>query len=277
MNTASIKESVKKLVKRILRIKAVNNALHKAKHYHQQYQNWLFQTKLVHVDRHKYLRYRLGGTCTEEEIAYAIETSPQNAIGEARTNKLIRRCIWRHSLLTAGLSALAAIASNTYVQIVMMLFDLVQFQLMTYIVVQKLLYLHGYHDIRTKDGKQMCKATVMMSAISLLMIGRHKVGNMMKKLAKSAAKKAIRAYTKVGGRVILTNIIRQSFKWLGISATRDTIAISTTIAIGALCATLAGIISFWLFYPMCNRLNRNMKDNDVDTIYSKIKEDVELS
>lgn len=82
MNTASIKESVKKLVKRILRIKAVNNALHKAKHYHQQYQNWLFQTKLVHVDRHKYLRYRLGGTCTEEEIAYAIETSPQKAIGE---------------------------------------------------------------------------------------------------------------------------------------------------------------------------------------------------
>ena len=275
MGLATLKEKMKQTVKQLLQIKAVKKVLNKAKHYHRIFQEWLFQSKLVHVDRKKYLRYRLKGVCTPEEIEAAIETSPIAAIGKERTNKLIRRCIWKHSLFTAALSALAAISSNTYIQIVSIVFDLLQFQLMTYLVVQKLLYLHGYHDLRDKDGKQMRKAAIMMSAISLLMIGRHRVGNMMKKLAKSAAKKAIRAYTRVGGRVILTNFIRQAFKWLGISATRDTITMSATITIGIMCAILAGIISFWLFYPMCNRLNRNMTSQDLDTISKKIKEDIE--
>lgn len=276
MGRAKLKDKMKQLAKRLLQIKVVKAVLSKVKNYHQRYLDWLFQTKLVHVDRHKYLRHRLKGYCTEEEIENAIATSPRAAIGEERTNKLIKRCIWKHSLMTATLSALAAISSNTYVQIGSILFDLIQFQLMTYIVVQKLLYLHGYHDLRDKSGKRMRKTAIMMSAISLLMIGRHRVGNMMKKLAKSAAKKAVRAYTKVGGRVILTNLIRQGFKWLGISATRDTITLSATIAIGALCAVLAGTISFWLFYPMCNRLNRNMTNQDIDTINNKIREDIEL-
>ena len=158
-------------------------------------------------------------------------------------------------------------------QIILIVFDIIQFQIMTYIVVQKLLYLHGYHDLRNSKGQLCERATVMISAISLLMVGRHKVGNAIKKLAKSAAKKAVRTYTKVGGRVILTNLLRQGFKWLGISATRDTINLSASITIALMCAILAAIISFWLFYPMCNRLNRKIKANGVDTISDKIRED----
>ncbi len=272
MGIATALKVPKSYAKHLLNNKHVKKYLKIAKDLMDRYHNWLFQTPLVRVEREKYLKRRLDD-CTPEEIEAAIATTPLEAIGEEHTNKEIKRCILRHSFTTALFSALAAVASDTYVQIALIVFDILQFQLMTYIVVQKLLYLHGYHDLRDNKG-QLCKrAAVMISAISLLMVGRHKVGNAMKKLAKSAAKKAIRAYTKVGGRVILTNLLRQGFKWLGISVTRDTINLSATVTIALLCAILAGTISFWLFYPMCNRLNRKIKENGVDTISNKIREE----
>ena len=272
MGIATALKAPKNLAKRLLNNKYVKKCLRSAKKLMDRYHDWLFQTRLVYVDREKYLRRRLG-EYTPEEIEKAIATSPTDAIGEENTKKVIKRCILRHSIFTALLSAAAAVASDTYMQIILIVFDIIQFQIMTYIVVQKLLYLHGYHDLRNSKG-QLCEhATVMISAISLLMVGRHKVGNAIKKLAKSAAKKAVRTYTKVGGRVILTNLLRQGFKWLGISATRDTINLSASITIALMCAILAAIISFWLFYPMCNRLNRKIKANGVDTISDKIRED----
>lgn len=272
MGLAAIKDGVKGLIKHIFKNKYVKKSLHFAKNLMERYHNWLFQTRLVHVDREKYLRRRLND-CPPEEIEAAIATTPLKAIGEDHTNKEIKRCILRHSVTTALLSAIAATATNTLLQIALMVFDVLQFQIMTYIVVQKLLYLHGYHDLRDKKG-QLCKrATVMISAISVLMVGRHKLGNTIKKLAKSAVKKAIRAYTQVGGRVILTNLLRQGFKWLGISVTRDTLNLSATVTIALLCATLAAIISFWLFYPMCNRLNRKINENGVDSISNIIREE----
>ncbi|MCR5570100.1 MAG: hypothetical protein K6G31_12630 [Paludibacteraceae bacterium] len=272
MGIATALKAPKNLAKRLLNNKYVKKCLRSAKKLMDRYHDWLFQTRLVYVDREKYLRRRLG-EYTPEEIEKAIATSPTDAIGEENTNKVIKRCILRHSIFTALLSAAAAVASDTYMQIILIVFDIIQFQIMTYIVVQKLLYLHGYHDLRNSKGQLCERATVMISAISLLMVGRHKVGNAIKKLAKSAAKKAIRTYTKVGGRVILTNLLRQGFKWLGISATRDTINLSASITIALMCAILADIISFWLFYPMCNRLNRKIKANGVDTISDKIRED----
>ena len=272
MGIAAATKVAKNLVKRLLRNKYTDKFLYLARKTIDRYHNWLFQTPLVYVDRKKYLKRRLKG-CMPEEIENAIATTPIKAIGEERTNKIIGRCILRHSLFTAALSAAAAVASDTYIQITLIVFDIVQFQLMTYIVVQKLLYLHGYHDLRDNKG-QLCKrATVMISAVSLLMVGRHKVGNAIKKIAKSAAKKAVRAYTKVGGRVILTNLLRQGFKWCGVSVTRDTINLSATITIALLCAVLAALISFWLFYPMCKRLNRTIMANGLDTISNRIRED----
>ena len=272
MGIATALKAPKNLAKRLLNNKYVKKCLRSAKKLMDRYHDWLFQTRLVDVDREKYLRRRLG-EYTPEEIEKAIATSPTDAIGEENTKKVIKRCILRHSIFTALLSAAAAVASDTYMQIILIVFDIIQFQIMTYIVVQKLLYLHGYHDLRNSKGQLCERATVMISAISLLMVGRHKVGNAIKKLAKSAAKKAVRTYTKVGGRVILTNLLRQGFKWLGISATRDTINLSASITIALMCAILAAIISFWLFYPMCNRLNRKIKANGVDTISDKIRED----
>lgn len=272
MGIVTALKAPKNLAKRLLNNKYVKKCLRSAKKLMDRYHDWLFQTRLVYVDREKYLRRRLG-EYTPEEIEKAIATSPTDAIGEENTKKVIKRCILRHSIFTALLSAAAAVASDTYMQIILIVFDIIQFQIMTYIVVQKLLYLHGYHDLRNSKGQLCERATVMISAISLLMVGRHKVGNAIKKLAKSAAKKAVRTYTKVGGRVILTNLLRQGFKWLGISATRDTINLSASITIALMCAILAAIISFWLFYPMCNRLNRKIKANGVDTISDKIRED----
>lgn len=272
MGIATALKAPKNLAKRLLNNKYVKKCLRSAKKLMDRYHDWLFQTRLVYVDREKYLRRRLG-EYTPEEIEKAIATSPTDAIGEENTKRVIKRCILRHSIFTALLSAAAAVASDTYMQIILIVFDIIQFQIMTYIVVQKLLYLHGYHDLRNSKGQLCERATVMISAISLLMVGRHKVGNAIKKLAKSAAKKAVRTYTKVGGRVILTNLLRQGFKWLGISATRDTINLSASITIALMCAILAAIISFWLFYPMCNRLNRKIKANGVDTISDKIRED----
>ena len=271
MGIATALKAPKNLAKRLLNNKYVKKCLRSAKKLMDRYHDWLFQTRLVYVDREKYLRRRLG-EYTPEEIEKAIATSPTDAIGEENTKKVIKRCILRHSIFTALLSAAAAVASDTYMQIILIVFDIIQFQIMTYIVVQKLLYLHGYHDLRNSKGQLCERATVMISAISLLMVGRHKVGNAIKKLAKSAAKKAVRTYTKVGGRVILTNLLRQGFKWLGISATRDTINLSASITIALMCAILAAIISFWLFYPMCNRLNRKIKANGVDTISDKIRD-----
>ena len=56
-------------------------------------------------------------------------------------------------------------------------------------------------------------------------------------------------------------LMRQILKWFGITLTKDVVETSLNLLMALGCATVAGLISYWLFVPMAKRLENELIDS----------------
>lgn len=211
-----------------------------------------FKLPFVCIDKHTYLTQKLGRQCSRKQLEEAIATTPVAVLGIETIHRIARKTILKHALLTSVLSFFAAIPYNIYVEMFLLALDLIQFQIMVFIIAQKLMYLYGYSPVTEEDRE---KAMGVMLTVSAIMIGSHRVTHTLKSVTGSAARKIVlQASTRAGNRILAINFIRQACKWMGIEVTKNTIILSFNIIIDICCCLISGLISFWLIYPMCNRL-----------------------
>ncbi len=222
-------------------------------------QSLAFKIPFVRVDAKDYLTNKLGSLCTPEELELAIKGNPVEVIGKDTIHKIARKAIWKHALATATISFILAIPCNFYIEMGLLIIDVVQFQLVVFIIAQKLMYLYG-KKMDKKDGDQ-CNAVPTLLVVSAIMIGGNRITHTLKSVTGSAARKIVlQASTRAGNRILAINFIRQTFKWCGIEVTKNTVVLSFTIIIDFLCCLISGLISFWLIYPMCNRLVKHFEE-----------------
>ena len=221
-----------------------------------------FKLPFVKIDKTAYLRHTLKEVCSTAEIEQAIATSPIEVLGEAKTHKIVRRCIWKHALFTCTLSALAVAPNNSTAQWALLPLDLIQFQLTVYIVAQKLMHLYG-HSTKRGGFLGAGEAAVVIATVSAVMIGTHRISQTMKSAVGATARRTVlHIGTRAGNRLIAVKFIQQLLKWLGIEVTKSTLVISLEYIISALCMSISAIVTFWLIYPMCNRLVEYLKEKN---------------
>lgn len=214
-----------------------------------------FHLPFVRVNRHEFLLRNLRGVCTDEERVKCLEKSPAQVLPKETVHKIAYRCIMRHALLTAVLSALSALPSNYVILFIALVCDLIQFQLLVFILAQKLYYLYRHDNLHTADADMKANVAKVINMASAIMIGAHRLSQTMKSASGVLAKQAVIRFSEYrGGRVILTNIIRQVCKWLGVQSTRTFMTLVIEYTVVAICAIISGLISFWLMWPMGKRL-----------------------
>ncbi len=225
-------------------------------------QTQAFKLPFVRVDKEKYLTKALQGHCTPAELEQAIATSPLAVLGKEKIHKIGKRSIWKHALFTSTLSALAVAPSNEYLQWFLLVLDLIQFQLVVYIVAQKLLFLYGY-KIENKCAEASGKAAIIIATVSAVMIGTHRISQTMKSAVGATARRAVLQITaRTGNRLIAIKFIQQLLKWFGIEVTKNTLIISLEFIVSTVCICISGLVSFWLIYPMCNRLVKHLESDE---------------
>jgi methylmalonyl-CoA mutase cobalamin-binding subunit len=95
------------------------------------------------------------------------------------------------------------------------------------------------------------------------MIGTHRISQTMKSAVGATARRTVlHIGTRAGNRLIAVKFIQQLLKWLGIEVTKSTLVISLEYIISALCMSISAIVTFWLIYPMCNRLVEYLKEKN---------------
>lgn len=209
------------------------------------------------IERESYLYNIFSPKYPAETIRRIIDLSPARCCTADELNKISRGEIILHSTLTATLSALTAIPSGIAI-IPFFIIDIVQFQIFTFLISQKLIYLNsdpkeiGLTEDNLPDG--------LMFVMTTIMIGKQKISRMLKSVSGGVIKKVIQRYTsKIVARITILSAIRQSSKWLGLTFTKEGLEIGSEVLVIILCAFVSGLISFWLFYPMAKNLFTSLK------------------
>ena len=94
-----------------------------------------------------------------------------------------------------------------------------------------------------------------------IMIGKHRITNMLKSAIGFLSKQLIQRYgVKILTRFSIITLFRQLAKWLGITLTKEMVLDGFEMIIILLCAVISGIISYWLFVPMARKLQRHLRE-----------------
>lgn len=231
---------------------------------YEKVQRQAFRLPFVRIDRRAYLTKALTPYCSPQELERALQGNPLSELDHRLVRGLARQAAIKHALFTAALSFVLAVPCNFYLEMALLAIDVVQFQLVVFIITQKLMYLYGAdHDHYTRHQHYSAGAVMLM--VSAIMIGSHRVTHTLKTVTGSAARKIVlQAATSAGNRLLATNFIRQACKWLGIEVAKGTVALSFTVLVSLLCCLISALITFWLIYPMCKRLMRHYEGSGIE-------------
>lgn len=232
----------------------------------------IIRLPFVGVNREDYLRHVLSHFYKGEELDRAVADGPVGHLPQKTLHKMCRACVLKYSLLSSLLSGLAAVPDDFILQMALMVFDIVQFQIMLFIVSQKLLFLHGFKENPGDDNSRLVhKAVVLLGVVNLFMVGKNRIAYLAKKAAKTAARKAIKLGAGAPGRIFLINILRQFLKWTGVNVTRETLNLSIECFLVTFCCVMSAAVSFWLFFPICSNLDHDLEEKGVDKVIGDLK------
>lgn len=170
---------------------------------------------MVKIDRELFLRKELRDRYSQETVEKAIQYNPAYAgICVEDINKIAKSCITAETTKVTALSAAAGLPGG-FIMIGTVPADLAQYFGHILRILQKLIYLYGWHDL-SLDSKEMNEETKNLLTLFVgIMFGVNGAVNTVNKLAAQVAKQVVKktptespnkrsniSYSKKGGYYI---------------------------------------------------------------------------
>lgn len=220
---------------------------------------WALCIPFVKVNKENYLRKLFAKKLTPEQMELVLSERPLSVLSMEEVKKIAHREVCIHASLVTVLSFVAALPQSGWLMYLCIIFDFIQFQLIVFLILQKLLYLYGCHNLSSSDEGLGNSANWMLLLISTIMIGKHQMMRMAKSVAGIAVKQAIQRFAvRMMTKLMIYNVLKQIAKWFGIVLTKDMVMSAMNMLVPLTCALISGLISLWLFLPMTNRLERHL-------------------
>lgn len=194
--------------------------------------------------------------------------SPVNVLPKSDVKKASNKAIVFHCVVVSAISFFLAIPQTGWPMYTACAIDFIQFQLVVFILTQKLIFIYGNpksetHADKKVDGKVLIslgnevKHDKIISRTMTSLLGMA-VSTFIKRMAQ-----------KLIVRVFLLNLFKQASRILGLSISKDAFDAGLDIAVAITCAIVCAAVSYVLFYPMMKRLQRGLyreairQDNDL--------------
>lgn len=196
------------------------------------------------------------------ELAEAQNTCPLHVAGLERVTKVAHKRIRHHAISAAGMTMICALPTN-WIMWPLMVADMIYFQVQVFAISQELYILYkpkaDYANMKF-DYTTLATMAVKMQGTLI----KHKVI----KQAKKGVGKIGKWLVKRGVRMMrgpIQALMRQTLKWFGITVTKDVVETGLNLLMALGCSVVAGLISYWLFIPMANRLENELKETTKTT------------
>lgn len=211
----------------------------------------------VKIDRKNFLRKELTPYCTKEGIELAIRTSPAAAgIPPFLLNKIARKSIASHIHMVTLMSFATGLPGGWWLAAAIP-GDVIQYYYHIIVIVQKLVYLHGWPDLCGKDGELDRKTAGMLTLFIGAMMGSVKAGEALHSIA---VKLTIRSLARLPeaelSRYALFNLSTQIAQWIGLKITKKNFAKHAVKIIPVAGGVVAGGLTYWSFRAMTAKLNK---------------------
>lgn len=194
--------------------------------------------------------------------------SPVNVLPKSDVKKASNKAIVFHCMVVSAISFFLAIPQTGWPMYTACAIDFIQFQIVVFILTQKLIFIYGNpksetHADKKVDGKVLIslgnevKHDKIISRTMTSLLGMA-VSTFIKRMAQ-----------KLIVRVFLLNLFKQASRILGLSISKDAFDAGLDIAVAITCAIVCAAVSYVLFYPMMKRLQRGLyreairQDNDL--------------
>lgn len=210
---------------------------------------------LVKVNREEFLKKELAPFCTPEQIQIAISETPIKVLTVGQIYKIANGCIKYHLTLVCSVSALAGLPGGLGMGTIPA--DIAQFYAHVFALTQKMLYIYGWPDLQTEDGKLTDEATQILTLFTGVMMGSQVASDALKQLANAFAQQvAVRLPKQALTKHAIYNISKQVAKWIGIKLTKDSFSKGISKVIPLIGAPISASLTYWTFKPMANKLKR---------------------
>lgn len=205
--------------------------------------------------RHVAQKYMSGTTLTAEQEEQVAAEGFVPLLGKEEVQRIAKKLTRKHAWHVGIMTFLCSLPQN-WVMWPLFVVDIVYFQKEVFLLTQEMEILFG--KTRTKrDYTSLAAVAVKMG------------GTQMKQKAvgwvKRGAGKGMRMALEYGSKVFrgsLQVLVRQALKWIGVVGARDLIDVAIDMVVYICTSFIAGMVSYWLFIPMGNRLLRDLMAED---------------
>lgn len=223
----------------------------------------LLRVRYNKVNRDKYISTLIAKHYPDQKdelIKRAIETSPAAVLGEEASKKEYRKMMRKYGMMVFFVSFLTTFPEDLWLMILACAFDLIFFQSILFIAMQKIMMLYGTSvDLHNSEKESVNRIIAIDS--SGLMIGKYPVLQKMKSVLGWLSRQVVkRVGPQLVSRLSKTAFIvlrRQGIKWGSLVITRENVDIAFHALVPITCAIISGIVSVVIFIPMCNKLRKH--------------------
>ncbi len=214
----------------------------------------------VEVDRESFLRKELALYCNIGELNIAVNESPTKVLNEKQISRIANGCIKYHLVLVCSASALAGLPGGWALAGTIPA-DITQFYGHVFALAQKLLYLYGWSDLRSENGKLNDETAHILTLFTGVMMGSQMALDAVKTLSRAFAEQVVVRLPKQAlTKYAVYNISKQVAKWIGIKLTKDGFARGISKVIPLIGAPISAGLTYWMFKPMAGRLKRSLDE-----------------
>lgn len=238
---------------------------------------------MVKIDRELFLRKELRGRYSQEIVEKAIQYNPAYAgICVDDINKIAKSCIIAETTKVTALSAAAGLPGG-FIMIGTAPADLAQYFGHILRILQKLIYLYGWHDL-SLDSKEMNEETKNLLTLFVgIMFGVNGAVNTVNKLATQVAKQVVKKIPQNAlTKGVIYPIVKKVATLLGVRMTKQIFARGVAKVVPVLGAVASGGLTFVTFKPMSEKLRKYLASGELASVeyykktYDEMVIDVEL-
>ncbi len=224
----------------------------------------LLRVRFNKVNREQYIRTtieKFRPQQKEELIRLAIETSPAEVLGEEISRKVYKRMMLKYGMMVFCVSFLTTLPEKLLPMILSCAFDLIFFQSVIFIAMQKIMMLYGTSVDLHKEETESVQRIIEIDS-SGLMMGKYPILQKLKSaigwIAKQVVKRLGPQFVTRLSKTAFVVLRRQGIKWGSVVITKENVDLAFSALVPITCAAISGLVSVVIFVPMCNKLRKHL-------------------
>lgn len=229
---------------------------------------WLLSLVLrinfVRLDKEKYTRKvvrRFYRDNADEMCGNALENSLSSVLTDEQKQRQYKSIKWTFGSMVFLMSFFTCFPESILGIVIACAIDIAFFQACLYMAMQRILLLYGTADDEHADETKSVQKVVAIES-SGLMLGKYPLLQKMKSvvgwLGRQLVKRLGPKYMAKASRAVFIVLRRQGIKWLSIVIAKEKVDMLFSLIVPVTCALIAGIVSVFIFIPMCSKLRKHL-------------------